>query len=91
MYCNTQIRNDKILTCGKQGELSLFWFKDEITRRKEKEEYEKLMEEVKNKEKPTFKDLVAIMIAQYAIILPMVFGGLIIFAIILYILMAWLK
>ena len=50
-----------------------------------------LMEEVKNKEKPTFKDLVAIMLAQYAIILPMVFGGLIIFAIILYILMAWLK
>ncbi|MDZ5255081.1 hypothetical protein [Clostridium sp. LIBA-8841] len=69
----------------------MFWFKDEITRRKEKEEYEKLMEEVKNKEKPNFKDLVAIMIAQYAIILPMVFGGLIIFAIILYILMAWLK
>lgn len=56
----------------------MFWFKDEITRRKEKEEYEKLMEEVKNKEKPTFKDLVAIMLAQYAIILPMVFGGLII-------------
>ena len=53
----------------------MFWFKDEITRRKEKEEYEKLMEEVKNKEKPTFKDLVAIMLAQYAIILPMVFGG----------------
>ena len=49
------------------------------------------MDEVKNKEKPTFKDLVAIMLAQYAIILPMVFGGLIIFAIILYILMAWLK
>lgn len=69
----------------------MFWFKDEITRRKEKEEYEKLMEEVKNKEKPAFKDLVAIMLAQYAIILPMVFGGLIIFAIILYILMAWLK
>ena len=69
----------------------MFWFKDEITRRKEKEEYEKLMEEVKNKEKPTFKDLVAIMLAQYAIILPMVFGGLIIFAIILYILMAWFK
>ncbi len=69
----------------------MFWFKDEITRRKEKEEYEKLMEEVKNKEKPTFKDLVAIMLAQYAIILPMVLGGLIIFAIILYILMAWLK
>ncbi len=76
---------------GKQGELSLFWFKDEVTRRKEKEEYEKLMGEVKNKEKPTFKDLVAIMLAQYAIILPMVFGGLIIFAIILYILMAWVK
>ena len=83
--------NDKILTCGKREEFSLFWFKDEITRRKEKEEYEKLMEEIKDKEKPTFKDLVAIMLAQYAIILPMVFGGLIIFAIILYILMAWIK
>lgn len=69
----------------------MFGFKDEITRRKEKEDYNKLMEEIRDKEKPTFKDLVAIMVAQYAIILPMVFGGLIIFAIILYILMAWLK
>ena len=33
----------------------MFWFKDEITRRKEKEEYEKLMEEVKNKEKEKSK------------------------------------
>lgn len=73
------------------GGFSLFWFKDEIARRKEKEEYERLMEEIKDKEKPTFKDLVAIMLAQYAIIFPMVFGGLIIFAIILYILMAWIK
>lgn len=70
----------------------MVWFgKDEETRRKEKEEYLEIIKEIKNKEKPTLKDLIAIMFAQYAIIFPMVFIGLIIFAFILYIFMAWIK
>ena len=49
--------------------------KDE-QRRREKE----LLKEVKMTEKPKFKDLVAIMFAQYLIILPVAFIGIIVFA-----------
>ena len=49
--------------------------KDE-QRRREKE----LLKEVKMTEKPKFKDLVAIMFAQYLIILPVAFIWIIVFA-----------
>lgn len=48
--------------------------------RKDKE----LLHEIKYMEKPKLKDMIAIMLAQYAIILPMVFIGLAIFAFILW-------
>ncbi len=38
-------------------------------------------------EKPKFKDLVAVMIAQYLILIPMALIGLIIFGIVLFIFM----
>ena len=62
----------------------MFFFKDVETKLKEKDEKAKLMKEIEGKEKPSFKDLVAIMIAQYIILIPMVFIGLAIFGFILF-------
>ncbi|MGL5354712.1 MAG: hypothetical protein ACRDA5_15575 [Clostridium sp.] len=55
----------------------MFRFDDrkEERRRREKE----LMETVKMGEKPKFKDLLAVMFAQYMVILPVAFGGIIAF------------
>lgn len=41
--------------------------------------------EGKNGEKPKIKDLVAIMLAQYLILIPMALIGLVIFGVILYV------
>ena len=62
----------------------MFFFKDVETKLKEKDEKAKLMKEIEGKEKPSFKDLVAIMIAQYIILIPMVLIGLAIFGFILF-------
>ena len=62
----------------------MFFFKDVETKLKEKDERVKLMKEIEGKEKPSFKDLVAIMIAQYIILIPMVLIGLAIFGFILF-------
>ncbi|WP_143152490.1 hypothetical protein [Clostridium cavendishii] len=53
---------------------------------KQKQEEKQLFEDIKDKEKPKFKDLVAIMVAQYLIILPMLVIGIAIFGLILYLL-----
>ncbi|MGL5069079.1 MAG: hypothetical protein ACRC6T_14915 [Sarcina sp.] len=63
----------------------MFFFKDAETRMKEREEDLKLKEELEGKEKPKFKDLVAIMFARYLILIPMALIGLAIFGFILYI------
>ncbi|MGL5633741.1 MAG: hypothetical protein ACRDDL_01490 [Sarcina sp.] len=62
----------------------MFFFKDAETKIREKEEQRKLMKEIEGKEKPKFKDLVAIMFAQYLILIPMALIGLAIFGFILY-------
>ena len=62
----------------------MFFFKDVETKLKEKDERVKLMKEIEGKEKPSFKDLVAIMIAQYIILIPIVLIGLAIFGFILF-------
>ncbi|MGL4992459.1 MAG: hypothetical protein ACRC57_15130 [Sarcina sp.] len=62
----------------------MFFFKDAETKIKKKEEHIRLMREVEGKEKPSFKDLLAIMFAQYLILIPMALIGLSIFAFILY-------
>ena len=46
-----------------------------------------LTKQIENMEKPKFKDLFAIMLAQYSIILPMVFIGLVIFGFIIWLMM----
>lgn len=70
----------------------MLWFnRDNETLKNNKRKYFEIMEELKGKEKPDLKDLVALMLAQYAIIFPMVFIGLGIFAFILYIFMAWIN
>lgn len=55
----------------------MFRFNDkkEKLRKLEKE----LMENVKMNEKPKFRDLVSVMIAQYMIILPVTFIGMVVF------------
>lgn len=53
---------------------------------KRKQEEKQLLQDIKDKEKPKFKDLVAIMVAQYLIILPMLLIGVTIFGLILYLL-----
>ncbi|MBM6836676.1 hypothetical protein H9X78_05100 [Clostridium saudiense] len=53
-----------------------FDYRKDEQRRREKE----LLKEVRMTEKPKFKDLVAIMFAQYLIILPVAFIGIIVFA-----------
>ncbi|MGL4654507.1 MAG: hypothetical protein ACRCWM_01270 [Sarcina sp.] len=63
----------------------MFFFKDAQTRMREREEDLKLLKELEGKEKPKFKDLVAIMFAQYLILIPMAVIGLAIFGFILYI------
>lgn len=62
----------------------MFFFKDAETKIKEKEEHIKLMKEIEGKERPSFKDLLALMFAQYLILIPMAIIGLSIFAFILY-------
>lgn len=62
----------------------MFFFKDAETKIREKEEQRRLMKEIEGKEKPKFKDLVAIMFAQYLILIPMALIGLAIFGFILY-------
>ena len=62
----------------------MFFFKGVETKLKERDERVKLMKEIEGKEKPSFKDLVAIMIAQYIILIPMVLIGLAIFGFILF-------
>lgn len=63
----------------------MFFFKDVETKIREREERLQLMKEIEGKEKPSFKDLVAIMFAQYLILIPMALIGLAIFAVILYV------
>lgn len=50
----------------------------------ERDEEKKILEEIKDKEKPSFKDLVAIMFAQYLIIIPILVIGVVIFGLLLY-------
>ncbi|QAA31195.1 MULTISPECIES: hypothetical protein [Clostridium] len=55
-------------------------------------EEEKFLKEMKEQEKPTFKDLLAIIIAQYIIILPMLIIAIILFTLImLFITRVWLR
>lgn len=63
----------------------MFFFKDTETKLRERDEHLKLMKEIEGKEKPSFKDLVAIMLAQYLILIPMALIGLAIFAVILFV------
>ena len=56
----------------------MFRFNDRLYEEKSKEK--QLLKEVRMKEKPNFKDLLAIMFAQYLIILPVAFIGIIVFA-----------
>lgn len=59
---------------------------------KKRQGEKQLLEEIKDKEKPSFKDLVAIMFAQYLIIIPMLLIGMAIFAFILYLITeVWMK
>ncbi|GFP77537.1 MULTISPECIES: hypothetical protein [Clostridium] len=58
----------------------------------EEEQFIKEMQEQQEQDKPTFKDLLAIMIAQYIIILPMLIIAIIIFTLImLFITRVWLR
>lgn len=52
-----------------------FDYRKDEQRRREKE----LLNEVRMTEKPKFKDLIAIMFAQYLIILPVAFIGMVVF------------
>lgn len=55
----------------------MFRFDD---RKEERKKYEKeLMKNVKMNEKPKFKDLISIMLAQYLVILPLVVIGIVVF------------
>lgn len=56
-----------------------FDYRREEQKRREKE----LLSDVSMKEKPKFKDLVSIMIAQYLIILPVAIIGMIVFGLVL--------
>lgn len=59
---------------------------------KKRQDEKQLLEQIKDKEKPNFKDLVAIMFAQYLIIIPMLLIGMAIFAFILYLITeVWMK
>lgn len=55
----------------------LFRFDDRKEERKKREK--ELMENIKMGEKPKFKDLLSVMLAQYMVILPVAFGGMIVF------------
>lgn len=55
----------------------MFRFDDKKEERRMREK--ELMRNIKMNEKPKFKDLVFIMLAQYAIILPVAFIGMIVF------------
>lgn len=58
----------------------------------EEEQFIKEMQQEQEQDKPTFKDLLAIMIAQYIIILPMLIIAIIIFTLImLFITRVWLR
>lgn len=63
----------------------MFFFKDTETKLRERDERIQLMKEIEGKEKPSFKDLIAVMFAQYLILIPMTLIGLAIFAGILYV------
>lgn len=59
----------------------MFRFDD---RKEEREKHEKeLMKNVKMNEKPKFKDLISIMLAQYLVILPVAFIGIVVFFLVL--------
>ncbi|MBK1810465.1 hypothetical protein JHL18_07440 [Clostridium sp. YIM B02505] len=58
----------------------------------EEEQFIKEMQQEQEQDRPTFKDLLAIMIAQYIIILPMLIIAIIIFTfIMLFITRVWLR
>ena len=60
----------------------MFRFDDREEERIKKDK--ELLNDIRNMEKPKFKDMVAIMLAQYAIIFPMIFIGLAVFGFILW-------
>lgn len=58
-------------------------FRFDHRKEEEKRKDRELMNQVHLKEKPKFKDLVAIMLAQYIIVLPVVFIGMLVFGLVL--------